>query len=92
MDKRRIAATVRGLVQGVSFRAAARAEARRLGLTGWVRNQADGSVTLEAQGPAARVDELVAWCRQGPPMADVSGVEVADRPVLADEEGFAIRH
>jgi acylphosphatase len=92
MDKRRIAATVRGLVQGVSFRAATRSEARRLGLTGWVRNQADGSVALEAQGPAARVEDLVAWCRQGPPLADVSGVEVDDLAVVTGEDGFAIRH
>jgi acylphosphatase len=92
MDKRRIAATVRGLVQGVSFRAATRAQARQLGLTGWVRNHPDGSVRLEAQGPAGRVDELIAWCRQGPPMADVSGVEVADVAAVDGEPDFTVRH
>ena len=92
MDKRRIAATVRGMVQGVSFRVATRGEARRLGLTGWVRNLPDGSVALEAQGSAEDVGQLIAWCRQGPPLADVTGVEVADVAPVAGEAGFSIRH
>jgi acylphosphatase len=92
MDKRRIRATVRGLVQGVSYRAATLDEARRLGLTGWVANRRDGAVELEAQGPAAAVERLVAWCHQGPPLADVSAVEAADIATVDGEVSFMIRH
>ncbi len=67
---------VRGLVQGVAFRQSTVDEARRLGLEGWVRNLADGSVEAEAQGARDRVEVLVRWCRRGPPAARVDGVEV----------------
>jgi acylphosphatase len=92
MDKRRIRATVRGLVQGVSYRAATVDEARRLGLTGWVANRRDGAVELEAQGPVDAVERLVAWCHHGPPLADVSAVEVADVAAVEGEVSFTIRH
>jgi acylphosphatase len=92
MDKRRIRATVRGLVQGVSYRAATVDEARRLGLTGWVANRRDGAVELEAQGPADAVERLVAWCHHGPPLADVAAVEVADVATVDGEGSFTIRH
>jgi acylphosphatase len=67
---------VRGLVQGVAFRMSTVDEARRLGLEGWVRNLADGSVEAEAQGARERVEALVHWCHRGPPAARVEGVDV----------------
>ncbi len=67
---------VRGLVQGVWFRQSAADEARRLGLEGWVKNLADGSVEAEAQGERVRVEALVRWCHRGPPAARVDAVEV----------------
>ena len=80
---------VHGRVQGVSFRAAARAEARRLGLAGFARNQPDGSVAIEVEGDEAAVDAFVAWCRVGPPAARVERIEVA---VAAPKgyNGFAV--
>ncbi len=66
---------VTGLVQGVFFRDSTRREAVRLGLAGWVRNRADGSVEVLAQGPAAAVDRLAAFLSHGPPRATVTGVE-----------------
>ncbi len=66
---------IRGRVQGVGYRAAARAEAVRLGLAGWVRNRADGSVEALAHGPATTIDRFAKWCRHGPPAARVSEVE-----------------
>jgi acylphosphatase len=81
---------VRGFVQGVAYRASTREAARRLGLTGWVKNQVDGSVLLEAQGDADVVAKLEAWCRVGPPAAEVSGVEVVEVPTVDGEQGFAV--
>lgn len=88
---RRVRAIVTGHVQGVGFRAFTVEEAREHGLTGWVRNLADGSVELEAQGDAARVDALLAWCGHGPPAAIVSGVTVEEREIAAGERSFEFR-
>lgn len=67
---------VRGLVQGVGYRAALVAEARRLGVAGWVRNRPDGAVEAHVIGEADAVDALVDWARRGPRLAAVSGIEV----------------
>ncbi len=69
-------ARVTGRVQGVGFRWSAVNEARRLGLRGRVRNAADGSVEVEAEGDAGALAEFFAWLRRGPSGAWVTGVEV----------------
>jgi acylphosphatase len=66
---------ITGMVQGVSFRAYARQQAQGLGVTGWIRNEPDGSVAGHFEGPDEAVDALVTWCRQGPAYAEVDGVE-----------------
>lgn len=66
---------VRGVVQGVGYRASLRREARRLGLQGWVRNRADGSVEAHVQGSHAQVSALLAWAGRGPPAARVEGLD-----------------
>ena len=73
---------VRGCVQGVAFRACTRELARRLGLTGYARNLADGSVEVLACGEAAALDELGRWLQHGPPAARVDAVTsmIADVP------------
>ena len=65
-----------GLVQGVVFRASAQRVALRLGLTGFAENQPDGSVLIVAEGSADKLDELVTWCKSGPPKARVDRLEV----------------
>ncbi|HEV8656538.1 MAG TPA: acylphosphatase [Candidatus Limnocylindria bacterium] len=69
---------VRGLVQGVYFRAAAAREATAHGLTGRVWNTADGAVALIAEGEADALVALERWLAHGPRMADVEGVERTD--------------
>ena len=78
MANRRIHAQVRGRVQGVYFRQSTRDEAKRLGLSGWVRNRWDGSVELEAIGESAAIDALLKWLRHGPELAVVQGVDWQD--------------
>lgn len=67
---------VRGKVQGVFFRDSARREAQRLGVFGWVRNGADGTVELHVEGSADAVEAMMRWCREGPRHAEVAGVKV----------------
>ena len=68
---------IRGTVQGVGYRYAMREEATRLGVAGWVRNRADGSVEALVQGDAHAVEALITWARAGPPAARVQEVEVS---------------
>lgn len=69
---------VRGRVQGVWFRASTQAEARRLGLGGWVRNCDDGSVEAVASGNDDALKQFYHWLNQGPPHARVYDVEAID--------------
>jgi DNA ligase D-like protein (predicted 3'-phosphoesterase) len=89
-DTRAVRAALAGAVQGVGFRATTRHRARVLGLTGWVRNEPDGTVAVHAEGPAAAVGELLAFLRAGPRGAAVAGAEVRDVPVEGHEH-FAVR-
>jgi len=73
-----VQARVTGRVQGVSFRWYTQEQARSLGVTGWVRNEPDGSVLLHAEGEDDAVDALLEWCRTGPSMARVADVAVRD--------------
>src|SRR3712207_1637734 len=83
----RVHVHVVGRVQGVGFRYATQDEARARGLGGWVRNLESGGVEAVFEGPRPALEQLVAWCRQGPPGAYVRSVRaVWDEPVegLAD--------
>ena len=81
---------VRGRVQGVFFRQSCQQQARRVGVTGWVRNLGSGDVEIQVQGRVPAVARLVEWCREGPPHAMVSAVEVSD-VAWEDLHGFAVR-
>ena len=67
---------IRGVVQGVGFRYSMAAQARLLGVTGWVRNRRDGSVEAMIAGDAAQITEMLAWSRIGPAGASVDEVMV----------------
>lgn len=66
---------VKGKVQGVFYRSTAQAKARELGLSGWVKNEEDGSVLIEAEGEEQKILKLVDWCREGPGAAIVNDIE-----------------
>jgi acylphosphatase len=80
---------VSGRVQGVGFRFACAREAGRLGLAGWVRNRADGTVEAAFQGPPPEVDLMVAWCAKGPTLARVRHTDVSEE-LLADAQRFEL--
>ena len=83
-------ARVTGRVQGVTYRQWCRQEARRLHLDGWVRNRPDGTVEVWAQGTPTSVERLIDWLWQGPPFADVTGVESDLVPVDPNLQDFLI--
>lgn len=78
-----IQARVHGRVQGVGFRYATHREARRLSVTGWVRNRGDGTVEVYAEGSEEAVRALESWLGSGPPGARVTSVDIR-RPVPTD--------
>lgn len=82
---------IRGRVQGVGFRDFTQCRATELGLTGYVRNLADGNVEAVAQGGSAQLDEFAGLLRQGPRGSNVRGVEQAEHPLL-QSDGFVIKH
>ncbi|MBP6302850.1 MAG: acylphosphatase [Bacteroidia bacterium] len=73
--------TVRGKVQGVYYRQNTKSKATELGLNGFVRNEPDKSVYVEAEGEEQAVDDLIAWCRKGPWLASVEEVIVNEQDV-----------
>ena len=77
---------VHGTVQGVGFRYWTRAEAQRLGVTGWVRNRLDGTVEAELEGPETDVGTMIDWLRRGPSYAAVSGLDAQDIEFRGDSE------
>lgn len=83
-EVRRIEFLVHGRVQGVGFRWAAREQACLLGLQGWVRNLADGTVLLVVQGPPEAIEALALWCARGPARARVDRVERRGQVVSDD--------
>ena len=78
---------ISGRVQGVFFRASTRAEARRLGLTGFAVNLDDGRVEVLAVGDEAKLDALAVWLKRGPPAARVDSIVEAD-PGAGDHAGL----
>jgi acylphosphatase len=87
----RLDATVRGRVQGVGFRWFVTREADRLGLSGWVANQADGSVRVVAEGERSDLDRLAERLSVGPAGAGVVDVSLGWSAARGVDEGFSVR-
>lgn len=89
---KRVEATVKGHVQGVSFRAGTRSRAQALGLTGWVRNANDGSVQVIAEGPEERLRQFLQFLNQGPFPARVTQVDVTWAAATGEFTHFTVRY
>jgi acylphosphatase len=89
-DRVRAHVRVEGHVQGVFFRTETRDRARSRGLSGWVRNDYDGTVEAVFEGDRDAVESLIRWCEQGPRGAHVEDVRV-DWEDPRSDEGFDIR-
>ena len=90
MGLKQIQMRVHGRVQGVFFRASAQREAKRLGLTGYVRNRNDSSVELVAEGEETGIKDLIAWAQSGPSAARVDKVDIRWRSFAGDFYDFRI--
>ena len=82
---------VNGRVQGVGYRVSLQDEARKHGVSGWVRNRSDGSVEALLQGDSSAVASVIAWARRGPPGARVSDVAVVAATAEPALRGFELR-
>ena len=95
MDQRescvQLRAIVRGQVQGVGFRVWAQRRARMLGISGYVRNLADGSVEVVSEGPRETLDQFLAALRRGPESADIQSVQVSWTMRASEFDRFEIR-
>ena len=76
MVRARAELIIRGRVQGVFYRQSTREMTNSLGLTGWTKNCPDGSVKAIFEGERELIEAAIEWCRQGPPAAQVSEIEV----------------
>jgi acylphosphatase len=90
-ELKRLEATVRGRVQGVYFRQTTRSQAQQLHLTGWTRNEPDGTVKVVAEGPEAALQQLLTFLHQGPPGARVDQVQANWSAATGDFATFHIR-
>jgi acylphosphatase len=86
----RLHVLIEGRVQGVFFRASTRDEARARGLTGWVRNLPDGRVEALFEGDRRLLENMLAWCRQGPRYSYVDQVEVDWQSYQGDLMDFRV--
>jgi len=90
-EMKRVKMNVVGDVQGVFFRHFAKKEADSLSLTGWCRNESDGSVYAVVEGEARNVDRFVHWARQGSELATVENLDVTEEKYTGLEKEFEIR-
>ncbi len=90
IEKKLLEARVTGRVQGVGFRYYAQHTARSLGLTGWVRNEMDGTVSVVCEGDLPSLKRMAAWLEKGPPSAYVQHVEKRFKPYQGIYRTFTV--
>ena len=82
---------ISGVVQGVGFRYYTQREARQRGVSGWVRNLPDDRVEAVFEGDRSAVEHMIAWCREGPPSAQVENVQVTWEEPTGRQRSFDVR-
>lgn len=90
MAQKRVHLVIRGRVQGVLFRMSSVREAKRLGLTGWVKNRPDGAVEIVAEGEEDQVKDFLSWAQRGPATARVDKVDTRWKSYTGEFALFAI--
>jgi len=81
---------ISGLVQGVGFRAWALNQAREHHLTGWVRNQADGSVEIVTEGEKTDLEKLISACYKGPDGSRVENIDIKRSDAVGEMSDFSV--
>jgi acylphosphatase len=89
-DKVRARVIITGRVQGVFFRMETKRAADRIGVCGWVRNRPEGTVEAVFEGTKAKVEDILAWCRDGSPLARVERVDTTWEPFADEFKSFAV--
>jgi len=90
MKTLRVRLIIEGKVQGVWFRESARRMAVALGVNGWIKNNYDGSVEAIIDGEEHKVREMIAWCHEGPPAANVTKVTKTEEDHIESFSSFSI--
>lgn len=90
MEHHRLSAIITGRVQGVFYRANTEAAAKKLSLTGWVRNLPNGGVELVAEGPKEALEKLIEWCWEGPPLARVTEIKESWGEATGEFKDFSV--
>lgn len=88
----RVRLTISGKVQGVFFRAHAQQKAEELVITGWVANEADGTVVVVAEGSENKINDFIDWCYGGPSTCQVEKIKVEQLPYMEEFSEFSIRY
>ncbi|ODS36381.1 acylphosphatase [Candidatus Altiarchaeales archaeon WOR_SM1_SCG] len=83
---------ISGKVQGVFYRASTRDKAIRIGVSGWVKNLPGGKVEAVFQGEKHKVEQMIEWCRKGPPGARVDDVSVTMEEPSEEFATFEVRY
>ena len=91
MERIRLRIEVQGVVQGVWYRRSTQIQAQNLGLVGWVKNNSEGSVSIEAEGSEEQVRRLIAWCHEGPENAKVDTVGASTVDLVGEKDFQIIR-
>ncbi len=92
METARLHIFVEGIVQGVFYRVSTIEESCKLDLTGWVKNCPDGRVEAVFEGDIDKIEQVVEWCKKGPPGAVVRNVETAWEQATGDYDSFTIEY
>ncbi len=92
METARLRIVIEGIVQGVFFRATTIEESSKLDLTGWVKNCSDGRVEAVFEGDVDGIEQIVEWCKKGPPGAVVRNIETTWEQATGDYDSFTIKY